>query len=71
MGNPMQVYVNDEPRSIEAGMTLVGLLEQMSLKGGQNLAIAVNDEVIGRSQWPDYQLQSEDRLLLIAPVGGG
>ncbi|MCW8882051.1 sulfur carrier protein ThiS [Sedimenticola selenatireducens] len=65
----MHIYVNDEETPIESGETLDSLLSRLT--SGGKLAVAVNDTVIRQAEWPDYQLQADDRVLLIAPVQGG
>jgi thiamine biosynthesis protein ThiS len=65
----MHIYVNDEETPIESGETLASLLSRLT--SGGKLAVAVNDTVIRQVEWPDYQLQAHDRVLLIAPVQGG
>lgn len=67
----MHIYVNDEPTPIEPGLTLAGLLAEKGMGQGQSLAVAVNDTVVSKGEWDHLELQADDRLLLIAPVGGG
>jgi sulfur carrier protein len=67
----MNIYVNDEPTQTESDQTLAAFLLQMELDQTKSLAVAVNDNVIRKSDWANHQLQADDRLLLIAPVSGG
>jgi sulfur carrier protein len=67
----MNIYVNDEPIKTESYQTLAAFLLQMELDQTKSLAVAVNDNVISKTDWSNHQLQADDRLLLIAPVSGG
>ena len=67
----MRVYVNDEGIEIEEGATVSSLLDSMALEGVSGVAVAVNDEVISRSDWARQPLAVGDRVLLIAPIQGG
>ncbi len=67
----MNIYVNDELTQTESEQTLAAFLLQMELDQTKSLAVAVNDNVISKGDWPNHQLQADDRLLLIAPVSGG
>lgn len=67
----MNIYVNDELTQTEPDLSLAAFLSNMELDLTKSLAVAVNDNVISKSDWPNHQLQADDRLLLIAPVSGG
>ena len=67
----MRVYVNDEDIEIEEGATVSSLLGKMALEARSGVAVAVNDEVISRSDWSRQSLAVGDRVLLIAPIQGG
>jgi len=67
----MNIYVNDEPTQTESNQSLAAFLANMELDLTKSLAVAINDNVISKSDWSNHQLQAEDRLLLIAPVSGG
>ncbi len=65
----MQIFVNDEETRVNDDETLQSFLSRTA--SGDNLAVAVNDTVVRKEEWPTYRLQERDRLLLIAPVQGG
>ena len=67
----MKIYLNDETLEIQEGETIAGLLETMALEQVSGVAVAVNDEVVRRSDWNSQRLACEDRVLLIAPIQGG
>lgn len=65
------VYVNDRPRALSGGATLAGLLVDLGLAERQGVAVAINGNVIGRSNWPTRGLEPEDRVLIIQATQGG
>jgi sulfur carrier protein len=67
----MNLYVNNELTQTESNQSLAAFLANMELDLTKSLAVAINDNVISKSNWPSHQLQADDRLLLIAPVSGG
>ncbi len=66
----MEISLNGEPRQIEEGMTLQGLVGTLQLPD-RALAIAVNRKVITRAKWPEVVLQPGDRVELVRAIGGG
>ena len=67
----MQILLNDNEFSLDRGETLNALVEQLSMQDAERIAIAVNDRVVSRSEWPRHRLNDQDRVLLIAPIQGG
>lgn len=66
----MKVELNGAPRELADGTTLVDLIE--SLTGStRGSAVAVDDEVVPRSTWPEYRLRDGQRVELITAVQGG
>jgi sulfur carrier protein len=66
----MNVDLNGAPREVTDGITLTDLIE--SLTGStRGSAVAVDDEVVPRSAWPDYVLRAGQRVELITAVQGG
>ena len=66
----MQLFVNGEPKMHTDGISLVQLIEQLSMKGDR-VAVELNREIVPRAQWPDTQLHDGDRLEIVHFVGGG
>ena len=66
----MEISLNGEPRQIEDGTTLQGLVSTLQLPD-RALAIAVNRKVITRAKWPEVVLQPGDRVELVRAIGGG
>ncbi|MBN8217370.1 MAG: sulfur carrier protein ThiS [Spirochaetes bacterium] len=69
--NPKQIYVNDEPRKIEADATLHALLLELALAERKGIAVAVNDEIAPRERWGERALAPGDRVLILQATQGG
>jgi len=59
-----QLIELDEQANIEQLLTLL----ESPLKGS---AIAVNQKIISRSEWANYQLQENDQVSLFQAIAGG
>ncbi len=67
------VMLNGESRSIADDATVAGLLEDMGLdpSSPKGIAVAVNDEVIPKSDWGTHVLENGDRVEVITARQGG
>jgi sulfur carrier protein len=66
----VNITVNGEPRQLPAGAHAADLIERMGL-GGRRLAMEVNREILPRSRFDSYRLQSGDRVEIVQAIGGG
>jgi sulfur carrier protein len=67
----MTVRVNDQPRSVADLATLQDLLRELALAERKGIAIAINDTVVPRREWPSRLLAEADRVLVIQATQGG
>lgn len=67
----MNISVNDQVRSIDAAATLLDLLRHLALDERRGVAVAVNDTVVPRTEWPARALAEADRVLVIQAAQGG
>ena len=65
----MRVTVNGEPREIAAA-SVDALLGELEYEG-THFAIAVNYDVVPKSQWAKTPLKSGDEIEIITPRQGG
>ena len=65
----MQVTINGEPRNVPENLTITDLLNDMKIEG--KIAVEVNQEILPRSQFGDYQLNPGDTLEIVHAIGGG
>ena len=64
------IELNGEPRDIEAGQHVQGLIATLDLSH-QALAVAVNREIVPRHLWLQRVLQPSDRVDIVRAIGGG
>ncbi len=66
----LSILVNGESRSVPVGSTLGALLRTNGVEQ-RRVAVAVNRDVLPRSQALDRRLASGDRIEILEAVGGG
>lgn len=69
----MNITVNGEPRCVDDATTvseLLGVLHGVDPKT-RGVAVALNGEVVSRTQWQEAELTEGDRLEVLRAVGGG
>ncbi len=68
----MKFLLNGEPctQSVEV-LTLSEMLVSNQIKDQRGIAIAVNQQVVPKNQWSDYQLNENDEVLIIKATQGG
>lgn len=67
----MKVYINNDLTELEGVHGISELLEFLQIKSTTSLAIAVNDQVIPRADWPGAELNENDRVIIIRATSGG
>ena len=51
--------------------TLLKVLSEINIINNQNIAIAVNEEVIEKNNWKNYKIKSGDIIEIVRPLKGG
>ncbi len=64
------ITVNDKPHSIPRDSSLQELVTLLNLKP-RGIAIALNSEVIRRSDWGSVKVNSKDSVIIITATQGG
>jgi len=67
----MQVFINGKPTHLEKSLTLEELLKNLNINRGQSFAIALNAEVIAKTQLAKTHLKDGDTLEIIRATAGG
>lgn len=71
VGEAPTITVNGEPRPHAAG-TLESLLRSLGYDPGRHgVAVAVNGEVVARSEWGTHTVRAGDRVEIVGAVQGG
>ncbi|MDF0749382.1 sulfur carrier protein ThiS [Marinobacter sp. 71-i] len=66
----MQVQVNGDAMELPEEATVAVLIERMALVG-KRFAVEVNEDIVPRSQHPDFSLSEGDRVEVVHAIGGG
>ena len=66
----MQVNINNEPFEISEDTSLEGLLQSLN-HPTNGIAIAINEDIIAKSDWNKVSMKANDRVLIIKAVKGG
>lgn len=66
----MRILLNDTSLQLADDSTLAQLLQQQRLTT-EGLAVAVNNSIIAKRLWHEYQLQHLDQIQLFQIVTGG
>jgi len=66
----MQIHLNGECRTVDAGLTLATLLEQAGL-AGRRVAVEVNSTIVPRGRHAEHRLNDGDRVEIVHALGGG
>lgn len=66
----MKVLFNNEELESKA-TTLLELLTEKDLDKKRGIAVALNNEVISRSNWNKTELKDNDKILIITATQGG
>ena len=66
----MYIKVNNEPQEISNKTTLQKLVDDLKITTN-GIAIAINNNVVKRTDWSSKILQQEDVVLIIKSTQGG
>ena len=68
----MNVTVNGEPRQLPAGATVASVVELLDVTpGARGVAVALDGEVVTRSDWPQTELREGALVEIVAAIQGG
>ena len=66
----MRIRVNDQPVDVAASITIEQLLQQLEQQK-QGVALAINQQIVSRSEWTTHSLKDGDQITLIRATAGG
>jgi len=66
----MNIIINGEARDFSDGLSVLRILQELSLEG-KVMAAAINMEIVKQDTWNTYIVQDGDKLELLDFVGGG
>jgi sulfur carrier protein len=66
-----RVFVNDRPHELVAPAMLMSLLGTVGWAERKGIAVALNNELVPRSEWATRELTAGDRVIVIQATQGG
>ena len=67
----MNIYVNNKVQEIQGRPKVTDALASLNIISQKGIAIAVNNMVIPKAEWDNYELQHDDQVTLIRATQGG
>lgn len=69
----IQITLNGDPHVLEEGASVADVLREMDLDPSEpkGIAVALNEEVVPKSDWYDRRLSDGDRVEVITARQGG
>jgi sulfur carrier protein len=65
------IVLNGEPRERD-GATIVELLADLGVEArARGVAVAVNGEIVPRTEWPSHRVDTGDRVEALSAMQGG
>ena len=65
------IFVNGREYAFEVSKSLTDLFSALDIYSGNGTAAAVNEVIIPTSQWGEYRIKDNDKILVIMAVQGG
>ena len=67
----MKLIINNIIHEFDENTSLEKAIESLELKETNGIALALNEEIIPRSEWQKTILFDEDKIIIIGAVAGG
>lgn len=67
----MQITINNHAYTFDEETTLENAVDSLQLEEKKGIALALNEEIIPRSEWNKTTLFDEDKIIIIGAVAGG
>ncbi|MEP2026392.1 MAG: sulfur carrier protein ThiS [Reichenbachiella sp.] len=67
----MKIKLNDIELHLTEKSQLTALLKANNLYHESGIAVAINEEIMPRQTWEQYQVQENDNILIITATQGG
>ncbi len=66
----IEIFVNGKRYTVSSGVVLLDVLRRLEYREAE-IAVAVNEEFVSRSQYEGWALADADRLDIVSAVEGG
>ena len=71
MNQEISIEVNDNEVKASAGLNINQLCDHLSIHQRQGIALAINNEVIPKSNWENHTVKEGDKIIIITASQGG
>ena len=65
------IYINNKVFQIEESENLISILNKLNLNLNKGIAVAVNNNIIPKTEWEKYIVIDNDKITLIKATQGG
>lgn len=66
----MQLVINGQKKDLQSGTTITQMLKELDITGS-HIAVALNFQVVPRSNYDQTPLHEGDKVEIVHAVGGG
>ena len=70
MKNNIEIILNGESKKVKENLPLNQLIDNLGISN-KSIAVAINENVIEKSEIEKYILKNQDRIEIVQAVGGG
>jgi len=67
----MHVIVNQQAMELPDSASVSDLFSSLQISSTKGIALAINDQIVRREQWPGFQFSANDKILIIKATQGG
>jgi sulfur carrier protein len=67
----MNIYVNSKLQEIAPEATIGDALTILNIASQKGIAIAINNNVVPKTEWTNHKLREDDKVTLIKATQGG
>lgn len=67
----MQIIINNQPYNFDENLSLQTAIAELQMEDTSGIAVAVNEQIIPKSEWDKINLNDEDKIIIIGAVAGG
>lgn len=67
----MTIKLNDKELQLSQQSKLIALMKANNLYHESGIAVAINEEILPKTDWEQYQVKDNDNILIITATQGG
>ncbi|HEY7875846.1 MAG TPA: sulfur carrier protein ThiS [Actinomycetota bacterium] len=67
----MKVTVNGDERELAPAARVADVVSDFAGRRRSGIAVALNGEIVPRSEWSEVTIEDGDRLEVLSAIGGG